>query len=197
MGVFLAAMLGLYQETTYKKYGKHWQEGLFYNHVLALPMFLFFRNDILAQMRALSVSRPVNLAALPVVGPLCPNISVPSLWVSLVANILSQLVCVSGVHRLTSMSSSLTLNVVLNLRKLVSLVLSVVLFKNSVNAGMVAGCLMVFVGTFAYSQTNQLLPPKQQSAVKSDSGSEVVVASAMDQPKTPALKQVNRPSTQK
>ncbi|KAJ1839853.1 golgi uridine diphosphate-N- acetylglucosamine transporter, partial [Coemansia sp. RSA 2703] len=63
------------------------------------------------------------------------------------------LVCVSGVHRFTSMSSSLTLNVVLNVRKLVSLVLSVLLFKNAVTGGMVVGCGMVFVGTFAYTQS--------------------------------------------
>ncbi|KAJ2728980.1 golgi uridine diphosphate-N- acetylglucosamine transporter [Coemansia sp. BCRC 34962] len=134
MGVVLAAMLGLYQEATYRTYGKHWKEGLFYNHALALPMFLLFRGDIASQARALSMSRPVALDALPLVGAClgsCVRLAaVPALWLSLAANVLSQLVCVSGVHRMTSMSTSLSLNVVLNLRKLVSLILSVLLFKN-------------------------------------------------------------------
>ncbi|KAJ2720290.1 golgi uridine diphosphate-N- acetylglucosamine transporter [Coemansia sp. Benny D115] len=147
LGVALAALLGLYQETTYRRYGKHWQEGLFYNHLLALPMFLPFARDILTQAHHLSQSAPVSLMGLAL-------LAVPWLWVSLAGNVLSQLVCVSGVHRFTAMSSSLTLNVVLNLRKLVSLVLSVVLFRNPVTPGMLVGCALVFVGTFAYSQAS-------------------------------------------
>ncbi|KAJ2371058.1 golgi uridine diphosphate-N- acetylglucosamine transporter, partial [Coemansia sp. RSA 2611] len=157
LGVVLAAMLGLYQEATYRTYGKHWKEGLFYNHALALPMFLLFRGDIASQARALSMSRPVALDALPLVGAClgsCVRLAaVPALWLSLAGNVLSQLVCVSGVHRMTAMSTSLSLNVVLNLRKLVSLILSVLLFKNSVTPGMLFGCALVFLGTFAYSQT--------------------------------------------
>ncbi|KAJ1943383.1 golgi uridine diphosphate-N- acetylglucosamine transporter [Kickxella alabastrina] len=159
MGVFLAAILGLYQETTYKKYGKHWKEGLFYNHLLALPMFLPFYRDILNQARALSLSPPIVVSldqTMPLFGKYLATrihlFSVPRLWLSLIGNVLSQLVCVSGVHRFTSMSTSLTLNVVLNLRKLVSLVLSVLLFKNKVTLGMIFGCTLVFAGTFAYSQ---------------------------------------------
>ncbi|KAJ2699206.1 golgi uridine diphosphate-N- acetylglucosamine transporter [Coemansia sp. IMI 203386] len=159
-GVFLAAMLGLYQESTYRIYGKHWQEGLFYNHVLALPMFLFLYRDILNQANALSQSHLVVVSlneSIPVIGRFLTStinlFTVPWLWISLVCNVLSQLVCVSGVHRMTSMSSSLTLNVVLNLRKLVSLVFSVLLFKNRVTPGMLFGCALVFLGTFAYSQT--------------------------------------------
>ncbi|KAJ2259753.1 hypothetical protein GGI01_003443 [Coemansia sp. RSA 376] len=163
LGVVLAAMLGLYQEFTYRTYGKHWKEGLFYNHALALPMFLLFRGDIASQARALSMSRPVALDALPLVGAClgsCVRMAaVPALWFSLAANVMSQLVCVSGVHRMTSMSSSLSLNVVLNLRKLVSLVLSVLLFKNPVTRGMLFGCALVFLGTFAYSQVGSGQPP--------------------------------------
>ncbi|KAJ2752864.1 hypothetical protein GGI19_003537 [Coemansia pectinata] len=165
LGVVLAAMLGLYQEFTYRTYGKHWKEGLFYNHALALPMFLLFRGDIASQARALSMSRPVALDALPLVGAClgsCVRMAaVPALWFSLAANVMSQLVCVSGVHRMTSMSTSLSLNVVLNLRKLVSLVLSVLLFKNPVTRGMLFGCALVFLGTFAYSQVSSGQPPSE------------------------------------
>ncbi|KAJ2308395.1 golgi uridine diphosphate-N- acetylglucosamine transporter [Coemansia sp. RSA 2706] len=146
LGVVFAALLGLYQEQTYAAYGKHWQEGLFYNHVLALPMFAFFYRDIWAQMRALT--RESARVQVPGVGAL----HVQSLWAALLVNVVSQWACASGVHRMTSMSTSLTLNVVLNVRKLVSLVLSVVLFRNPVTPGMVGGCLLVFAGTFAYSR---------------------------------------------
>ncbi|KAJ2531196.1 golgi uridine diphosphate-N- acetylglucosamine transporter [Coemansia sp. RSA 1935] len=154
LGVVFAALLGLYQEQTYLKYGKHWREGLFYNHMLALPMFLFFYKDIGHQIQALSQSQSVNLGELPLVGALLGEnmISVPYLWISLLVNVLSQWACASGVHQMTSMSSSLTLNVVLNLRKLVSLVISVLLFQNPVTPGMMAGCMLVFAGTFAYSK---------------------------------------------
>lgn len=144
MGVLLAALLGLYQETTYRLYGKHWQEGLFYNHLLALPMFLVFYQDIFRQSRALTQQS---------YGIEIWQWELPSLWVSLALNVLSQLMCVTGVHRMTAMSSSLSLNVVLNLRKLVSLVISVVWFRNQVRWEMVVGCGLVFVGTFAYSRS--------------------------------------------
>ncbi|KAI9471301.1 UDP-xylose and UDP-N-acetylglucosamine transporter, partial [Coemansia mojavensis] len=154
MGVVLAAMLGLYQEQTYNLYGKHWQEGLFYNHVLALPMFIFFYRDICKQARALSMSQPILINDTPIVGALLGStrISIPYLWISLLVNVLSQWACASGVHRMTSISTSLTLNVVLNVRKLVSLVISVLLFKNPITASMMGGCLLVFAGTFAYSK---------------------------------------------
>ncbi|KAJ2660863.1 golgi uridine diphosphate-N- acetylglucosamine transporter [Coemansia sp. RSA 1200] len=157
LSVVLAALLGLYQESTYIKYGKHWQEGLFYNHLLALPMFILFRHDIRRQLVAVSQSPPLlhTLDGLPCIGYL-PQwlLNSPSLWLALAINVFSQLVCASGVHKLTTMSTSLTLNVVLNFRKLVSLILSVVIFSNPVSLGMVCGCALVFVGTFAYSQSS-------------------------------------------
>jgi UDP-xylose/UDP-N-acetylglucosamine transporter B4 len=55
LGVVISCFLGVYQQFTYEKYGKHWQEGLyslyiftfrFYNHVLALPLFALMYKDI-------------------------------------------------------------------------------------------------------------------------------------------------------
>ncbi|KAJ2156420.1 golgi uridine diphosphate-N- acetylglucosamine transporter [Coemansia sp. RSA 552] len=145
LGVFFAAMLGLYQERIYSKYGKHWQEGLFYSHLLALPMFALFWSDIAQQARELTRSEPVPVA----------GVAIPYLWLSLAVNMLSQLACASGVHRMTSMSSSLTLNVVLNLRKLSSLVISVVYFRNPITPAMALGCALVFLGTFTYARISQ------------------------------------------
>ncbi|KAJ1801566.1 golgi uridine diphosphate-N- acetylglucosamine transporter [Coemansia sp. RSA 2399] len=169
--VVLAAFLGLYQESTYIKYGKHWQEGLFYNHLLALPMFVLFRNDIYRQLVAISQSPPLSIFS-----------AVPHLWLALVINVLSQWLCASGVHKLTTMSTSLTLNVVLNFRKLVSLVLSVVIFSNPVTPSMLCGCALVFIGTFAYSQSAQ-----KPAALR--------IAEAEDAPVNPPLQTVVKASS--
>jgi len=60
-------------------------------------------------------------------------------------------VCVSGVHRLNSIATALTLNLVLNLRKFISLVISVWFFDNDFHIGMAIGGLLVFTGTLLYS----------------------------------------------
>ena len=39
-----------------------WQESMFYLHFLGLPMFLFIRDDLFAQVSALNASTPVFLA---------------------------------------------------------------------------------------------------------------------------------------
>ncbi|KAK3102403.1 hypothetical protein FSP39_011156, partial [Pinctada imbricata] len=44
--LFLSAGLGIFQEKTYGKYGKHPKESLFYNHFLPLPGFVFLMSDI-------------------------------------------------------------------------------------------------------------------------------------------------------
>ncbi|KAF4510434.1 hypothetical protein G6O67_002322 [Ophiocordyceps sinensis] len=38
----LSAIMGIYTEATYRRYGPHWKENLFYSHVLSLPLFLPF-----------------------------------------------------------------------------------------------------------------------------------------------------------
>ncbi|KAF9945002.1 hypothetical protein BGZ65_011315, partial [Modicella reniformis] len=59
--------------------------------------------------------------------------------------------CISGVHRLTSLSSALTLNFVLNLRKFTSLVISVLYFENGFGFEMAVGSTLVLLGTIMYS----------------------------------------------
>ena len=77
--------------------------------------------------------------------------SVPSLWVFLTINIITQYFCVSGVHRLTSMTTSVSVNLVLNIRKLISLLLSVWLFGNHLAWYGWLGTALVFGGTILYS----------------------------------------------
>ncbi len=54
------------------------------------------------------------------------SLSVPTIYFPLVLNTITQLVCVAGVHRLTTRVSSLTVTLILVVRKAVSLVISVI-----------------------------------------------------------------------
>lgn len=68
----------------------------------------------------------------------------------LLLNALTQYWCIRGVHRLSAISSSLTVTVVLNIRKLVSLLLSIQIFGNAPTHGVLVGALLVFLGGIIY-----------------------------------------------
>jgi UDP-xylose/UDP-N-acetylglucosamine transporter B4 len=65
-------------------------------------------------------------------------------------NALTQYLCIRGVHLLSAKSSSLTVTVALNIRKLVSLLLSIYLFGNQLGSGVLLGAVLVFVGGGLY-----------------------------------------------
>ncbi|KAL4872144.1 hypothetical protein BDV12DRAFT_162370 [Aspergillus spectabilis] len=68
----------------------------------------------------------------------------------LILNALTQYWCIRGVHLLSAKSSSLTVTIVLNIRKLVSLLLSIHLFGNALSRGVLVGAVLVFVGGAIY-----------------------------------------------
>ncbi|KAJ3127613.1 hypothetical protein HK098_006052 [Nowakowskiella sp. JEL0407] len=161
----LSAILGQYQQHTYAKYGKQWREGLFYTHFLALPFFAMFWKDIVRHVEVYNSSRLVRVGDYlgemeKIVGgfgvgkevlKVVLESRVPKMWVYLAMNILTQYVCVSGVHKLSSLATSVTLNLVLSIRKVVSLILSVIIFSNPFTVGHFLGAVLVFVGTIMYS----------------------------------------------
>ncbi|KAF5363984.1 hypothetical protein D9756_000944 [Leucocoprinus leucothites] len=164
-----------------------WQESLFYLHFLSLPMFIFLREDIKTQVHLVSTGPRTSWStSLPVpytISPflLIPNTSyvalsqvqeqdrklhlsfqIPYAFAPLLLNTITQLICASGVHRLTTRVSSLTVTLILVVRKAVSLLLSVL------GAGMIpgvgegkartvdhrmmwSGAAFVLVGTVLYS----------------------------------------------
>jgi len=167
LAMFFAGFLGLVQDWTYTTYGRpqlsnkdasakfdfqapQWQESLFYLHFLSLPMFIFLRQDIGAQVHLVSngpgtvwsASLPVPSAIAPFLAPQDATFVVPSqaqsrdrflhfsyhvphVLVPLLINTGTQLICASGVHRLTTRVSSLTVTLILVVRKAFSLLLSV------------------------------------------------------------------------
>lgn len=144
VAAILSSVQGLVSEKIYRSYGKHWRESLFYTHALGLPFFLLFRRDIARQLAQVLSSEPITLG---VVAP-------PRRLVLLLLNAFTQYICVRGVNNLAGNSTALTVSIVLNVRKFVSLLLSIYLFGNSLSPMTVLGTVLVFAGAGLYSQAS-------------------------------------------
>lgn len=175
--LILSGVMGQAQDSTYAEFGRqHWEEGMFYLHFLSLPMFLPLYSDIAQQVAVANASPPITL--LPAEAGLYasqygfkmypPTIRVPVYWIPLIFNVLTQLVCVSGVHRLTAKVSSLTVTLVLAVRKAVSLVLSVVLIGGGTgDRWLWGGSLLVLSGTILYTWSSNASQRTKPIATKS------------------------------
>ncbi|KAK0524465.1 golgi uridine diphosphate-N- acetylglucosamine transporter [Tilletia horrida] len=85
-------------------------------------------------------------------GGLSASLTMPSFWPVLLLNVLTQLLCINGVNRLTSQVTSLTVTLVLVLRKATSLAISVVLVGGRRgNVGLWSGAGAVLLGTVGYT----------------------------------------------
>ncbi|KIW83655.1 hypothetical protein Z517_02901 [Fonsecaea pedrosoi CBS 271.37] len=159
----LSACMGLFADDMYATHGRSGDitaETLFYSHTISLPYFV-------SQLRPLFFEF-VNLLAVPghdiggdpskMETPTSPSSwldnpasALPRPLLLLLLNAATQLLCIIGVNRLSAQSSSLTVSIVLNIRKLVSLVLSIWLFGNKLPTGVVMGATIVFVGGALYA----------------------------------------------
>jgi uncharacterized membrane protein len=74
-----------------------------------------------------------------------------SVWVILATNVVTQLICITGVYSLTQASDSLTTTLVITLRKFISIMLSVMYFNHSFSTGQYVGTILVFLGIAIYS----------------------------------------------
>ncbi|XP_052872467.1 UDP-xylose and UDP-N-acetylglucosamine transporter [Anopheles cruzii] len=144
LALFVSARMGLYQEVLYKRYGKHPKEALFYTHLLPLPFFALLAGNIWDHLQLANASPPQPVPLL--------GISVPITWLYLLGNVLTQYVCISSVYVLTTECSSLTVTLVVTLRKFVSLLFSIVYFSNPFTVHHWIGTLLVFVGTIIFTE---------------------------------------------
>ena len=172
LALFLAAILGVYTDGIYAKHGRgHTDENLFYSHALALPLFLFQGNTLRDEARVLLASPPTATflsmpssppSSSPAINLVTKPMNIPFLFQSalqllplqilyLLLNGLTQYVCIRGVNLLSARTSSLTVSIVLNIRKLVSLLLSIWLFGNRLSGGVLAGAALVFLGGGLYA----------------------------------------------
>ncbi len=169
--LFLSAALGQVQEILYKRYGGISSELKFYSHCLALPYFLLFQYGSLATriqdwnqsetlFEVLSKARPDALQMVENLG-MGYFIKIPLLWILLLCNVASQLYCVSGVYRLTAISSSLTTTMAVTFRKFLSIIVSVWYFDNPFSKLHMVGTLLTFTGVGVYFHVGQFFPSSQ------------------------------------
>lgn len=189
LAMALAAFQGVYADWLYQKYGRdNWREGLFYSHALSIPFLLPSYPQLYPQLKSLlaspSVSSVINASsatapafqtssqllapALPLLHflanhPLTQPIfsAVPIKISYILLNGLTQYLCIRGVYLLSAKTSSLTVVIVLNIRKLVSLILSVYLFGNVLTFGVLAGATLVFLGGGIYAYEGARLRRQQ------------------------------------
>jgi hypothetical protein len=156
----LSAIMGLYTEETYREYGPQWKENLFYSHFISLPLFIPFMPSMYTQFLRLVDSEPLRLPWVdhPALEGLPGGVResmvgwyVPSQVAYLTLNVLTQYACIRGVNLLASTSSALTVTIVLNVRKLVSLLLSIYIFGNELSFGTLIGAAIVFGAGGMYS----------------------------------------------
>ncbi|XP_065333132.1 UDP-xylose and UDP-N-acetylglucosamine transporter-like [Cloeon dipterum] len=145
VALFMSARMGIYQEVLYTRHGKHPKEALFYTHLMPLPGFLLLYSDIWSHwLRALD-SPPLTVL----------GFTGPSTIIYLVGNMLTQYLCISSVYVLTTECSSLTVTLVVTLRKFLSLLFSIVYFQNEFTLSHWIGTTLVFAGTAIFTELVQ------------------------------------------
>ncbi|KDR74435.1 hypothetical protein GALMADRAFT_227489 [Galerina marginata CBS 339.88] len=86
-----------------------------------LPIHLFRHSE---NVSLLSITQPPY--AMNSTSPIVFSLSIPHVYLPLILNTVTQLLCVAGVHRLTTRVSALTVTLVLVVRKAASLMISVI-----------------------------------------------------------------------
>lgn len=161
VALLLSGFLGLAQDWTYAQYrnksqeasNHSWQESAFYLHFMALPFFALMRHEISSQLLKLNGSSTTQAL----------GYTIPRTYVILLINGLTQLFCITGVHRLTRQVSSLTVTLTLALRKTASLIISVALFGQS-TTDLWLGTIFVTAGTVLYSMESRSSKAKGKKA---------------------------------
>ena len=117
--------------------------------------------------------RGMALVQLPVVGA-----SVPVLYAMLLLNTLTQYACIVGVFKMTGAAGSLAMTLTISLRKFVSLLLSIVFFRNPFTPRHWLATVLVFGGTLVYSLWPR--PAQTKTAASPEHASELPQTSKRD-----------------
>lgn len=111
---------------------------------MSLPGFIVCQQSIIDHILLFNQSESLNVPMI--------NVELPLLWMYLIGNMFTQYLCISSVYVLTTEVSSLTLTLVLTLRKFLSLIFSIIYFQNPFTIGHWIGTLLVFVGTLIFTE---------------------------------------------
>lgn len=147
VALFISAGMGIYQEKLYAKHGKYPFEALFYTHLMPLPGFLIFYSNISEHFKIVLSSAPVTIALL--------GTDIPLQLIYLFGNVLTQFICIGSVYILTTECKSLTVTLVVTLRKFTSLIFSIIYFKNDFTLMHWLGTTCVFIGTVIFTEIVQ------------------------------------------
>lgn len=157
--LLLSARMGIYQESLASRYGKHPRESLFYAHALPLPGFLLLVPNIYSYAVSFAQTEPLPYPVLALV---------PKAWVYLFCNVVTQYVCIRSVYVLTTECSSLTVTLVITLRKFVSLLLSIYYFQNPFTTVHWLGTALVFAGTLVFTEVFPFLRSTTRPTLKAE-----------------------------
>lgn len=139
-------------------------------HFLSLPLFTPFYSDLIQTYNAYTSSPSLTLLSIPrPSASLFPalftenptsfssakyfdwhELLIPSAMFALALNLITQGLCVRGVNRLTTRVNSVTVNLVLTVRKAVSLAISVWYYGSGLTWSLVVGGAMVLCKCFPY-----------------------------------------------
>eukprot|EP01130_Rhizamoeba_saxonica_P012804 TRINITY_DN5440_c0_g1_i1.p1 TRINITY_DN5440_c0_g1~~TRINITY_DN5440_c0_g1_i1.p1 ORF type:complete len:300 (-),score=37.45 TRINITY_DN5440_c0_g1_i1:63-962(-) len=139
--ICILAVLGHYQTDAYKNYDIPAEEGLFYTHLMSLPMFVMLVPDLVNHFFMWN--------------------NTPIIWIYLVVNVLTQYLCVKGVHNVNKLLGSVACTLVTTVRKFISLVFSVIYFQNPFTVAHWVGSISVFLGAFLYIYARRELKLKK------------------------------------
>ncbi|XP_017100921.2 UDP-xylose and UDP-N-acetylglucosamine transporter [Drosophila bipectinata] len=148
VALFISSYMGITQELLYRKHGKCAREALYYTHLLPLPAFLLMHENIRTHWLLAFEKESFRLPVL--------DLAVPLIIVFLVGNVLAQHLCISSVYTLTTECTSLTVTLILTLRKFISLVFSIVYFRNPFTLYHWLGTFLVFIGTLMFANVIRL-----------------------------------------
>ncbi|EDV53256.1 UDP-xylose and UDP-N-acetylglucosamine transporter [Drosophila erecta] len=157
LALFVSSYMGITQELLYRRHGKCAREALYYTHLLPLPAFLLMLDDIRTHWLLAFADESNQLTLL--------GVAVPLILLYLLGNVLAQHLCISSVYTLTTECSSLTVTLILTLRKFISLVFSIIYFRNPFTWWHWLGTALVFVGTLLFADVIRV-PKWKNQAVK-------------------------------
>ncbi|XP_067935006.1 nucleotide sugar transporter SLC35B4-like [Watersipora subatra] len=144
-----ASYLGVLQERITEQFGSHPRENLFYNHLLPLPFFLLLYKDLAKQIDSFNRS---ELYVIPFTG-----VAIPYMWGLLICNTFFQYICINSVFQLTSTCTSLTVTLVVTIRKFLSLLISIFYFGNEFTFLHWVGATLVFGGSAVFAGLHRLV----------------------------------------
>ena len=130
---------------------------LFFQHCLPLPFFIFIGKNVYEHAISAFNSEPLFSIG---------SITMPSMIFYLVCNTATQFICISAVYKLTSECASLTVTLVVTLRKFLSLLFSIWYFENPFTLVHWIGTAMVFAGTLLFSDIPGMIRRKKYESTK-------------------------------